>query len=173
MIQYCVSVGVLLVSTSPLLAAVDLEQELGVIKELLQAEHTVAARARTEELLRAHPANPTLLYLLAFSQARDGEVDKSEAVRLALELVNNPGVSASLYGSAAQLALEAAHNSDNDSLIREASQQVTIRDSQRPLQDKTTRELALTLLGEQLLLQVMLAQTVTDRVMTEVGRVRC
>ena len=152
MIQYCVSVGVLLVS--PLLAAVDLEQELGVIKELLQAEHTVAARARTEELLRAYPANPALMYLLAFSQARDGEVDKSEAVRLALELVNNPGVSASLYGPAAQLALEAAHNSDNDSLILEASQQVSLRDSQRPLQEKTTRELALTLLGEQLLQKV-------------------
>ena len=154
MFQYCVSVWVLLVSTSPIMAAVDLEEEIGVIKQLLQSRQSVEARDRAEELLRAHPATPALQYLLAFSQAQDGEGDSREVVRLALEVISQPEVAPSLYGSAAQLALEAAYNSDNDSLILEASQQVTIRDSQRPLQEKTTRELAVTLLGEQLLLKV-------------------
>ena len=104
--------------------------------------------------MRDHPTNPALQYLVAFSQAQDVEGDKMEAVRLALEVISQPEVSSSLYGNAAQLVLEAAHNSDNDSLITEASHQVIVRDSQRPLEDKTTRQLALTLLGEQLLLKV-------------------
>ena len=154
MVQYCVSVGLLLLSTSPITGAADLEREISDIKQLLQSQQSLAARLRAEELLRGHPANPALQYLVAFSQAQDEEGDKGEAVRLALEVISQPGVSSSLYGPAAQLALEAAHNSDNDSLILEASQQVSLRDSQRPLQEKTTRELALTLLGEQLLQKV-------------------
>ena len=154
MIQYCLPVWVLVLSTSPIIAAVDLEQEIGVIKQLLKSHQSGQARLRAEELLRDNPANPALQYLVAFSEAQDGEGDKMEAVRLALEVISQPEISSSLYGNAAQLCLEAAHNSDNDSLITEASHQVIVRDSQRPLRDKATRELALTLLGEQFLLKV-------------------
>ena len=144
----------MLVSASPRTGGVELEQEIGVIKELLQSQHSLEARHRAAILLRDHPANPALQYLVALSQAQQEEGDKVEAVRLALEVISQPEITSSLYGTAAQLALEAAHNSDNDSLITEASHQVIVRDSQRPLRDKATRELALTLLGEQFLLKV-------------------
>ena len=169
MIHFCVSVLVLVVTGSAVRGAVELEQELGDIKELLQSSHSVEARARAQELLRLHPANPALQYLLAFSEAQDVEGDKMEAVRLALEVISQPEISTSLYGTAAKLALEAAHNSDNDSLIREASHQVIVRDSQRPLEDTPTRVLAVTLLGEQLLLKVR-RQSVSQSVMLDVGQ---
>ena len=154
MIHYWVSVWLVVVTASALTAAPDLQQEIGDIKQLLQSQQSRQARLRAEQLMKVHPANPALQYLVAFSEAQDGEGDKMEAVRLALEVISQPEVSSSLYGNAAQLVLEAAHNSDNDSLITEASHQVIVRDSQRPLEDKTTRQLALTLLGEQLLLKV-------------------
>ena len=154
MLRYSLSVWVLLVSACPRTGGVELEEEIGVIKELLQSHHSVEARQRAGELLRDHPGTPALQYLVALSEAQQEEGDKVEAVRLALEVINQPEIASNLYGTAAQLALEAAHNSDNDSLITEASQQVIVRDSQRPLRDKATRELALTLLGEQFLLKV-------------------
>ena len=139
----------------PALLADSLEKEINHINSLLSEQKTVAARARIEDLLTVHPGHASLLYLLAFSLAESSEEGhKEEAVRLALEVVSRSSVSPRLYGNAANLALTVAHNSESSSLMLRASEQVVLRDRERPLPDPEggeVRVFGLTLLGEQLL----------------------